>query len=353
LRIKYIGLEEKMKVRVRNKRLFGFWCCVFLLVVLNLVFAVNKRFTGSRLSETYKNPGSNQVVFAADKDGSIAFYESKYFKKFIIQCKNDVERVKWEENNQFINIELDKNQVENLKIKAEKAEAAKDISYDNSREKLLIKISKKFNENNSVYVDSNDSKNIIVLIAKEENPFHHIVVLDAGHGGEDKGANLGSLYEKDITLKIVNYAADELMLNGFKVVKTRDEDEFLGLKEISDIANDASGDVFVSVHINSNKLTQYKGVTTYYYDQNGFQKDERIKLANTMQRELVKSDNWEDRGIARDNLAVLRNSQMPSVLLECGFISNIQDRDKLLKDQVLRNFASNISKGIANYFSVE
>jgi N-acetylmuramoyl-L-alanine amidase len=135
-------------------------------------------------------------------------------------------------------------------------------------------------------------------------------------------------------------------------VKTREEDKLLALKEISAISNAASADLFISVHINSNKVSKYKGVTTYYYDSNN-QKDERIKLAETLQKELVKSDSWEDRGIASDNLAVLKNSKIPCVLLELGFMSNLEDRDKLLRDEVLKNFSSNITKGIMNYFSVE
>ena len=143
------------------------------------------------------------------------------------------------------------------------------------------------------------------------------------------------------------------MFNGFKVVKTRDKDKFLDLEEIPNISNRASADLFISVHINSNKVSKYKGITTYYYDSNGYQKDERIKLASAIQKELVKSDNWEDRGIAKDNLAVLRKSEAPSALLELGFISNADDRDKLLKEDILRNFSANITKGIMIYFSAE
>jgi N-acetylmuramoyl-L-alanine amidase len=342
-----------MRVKVKNKRRFGLWCIVFLLMLLNLIFAVNTRLSGDKVVSDDKKTSVSHVALAADKDGSIAFSESKYFKRYIIDCKNNIEQVKWEESKEYINVILNKSDIEKLNLKGESTVEAKDIYYDNSKDNIIIKVKKAFNENNLVYVDSNDNKKIVVLIAKEENPFKHTVVLDAGHGGEDKGANFGSIYEKDITLKIVNYTAESLMFNGFKVVKTRDEDKFLYLDEISDIANKASADLFISVHINSNKLIKYKGITTYYYDSSGYQKDERIKLARALQKELVKSDNWEDRGIAKDNLAVLRNSEIPCVLLELGFMSNSEDRDKLMRDEVLKSFSYNITKGLLNYFSIE
>jgi N-acetylmuramoyl-L-alanine amidase len=344
---------EHMRVRVRNKKIFGLWCCVFLLIVLNLFFAINKRLEGSGTSNKQASITGSQIALAADKDGSISFAESKYFKKYVIDCKSDASQIKWQESKDSIIIVLKKSDISKLNLKAENEVENNHIYYDDSKDNLQIKIKKNFNENNSIYIDSNDRKKIIVLIAKEEKPFHHTLVLDAGHGGEDKGTNFGSVYEKDITLKIANYAAEELKFNGFKVIKTRDKDELIELQEISNIANAAGADAFISVHINSNKVSKYKGVTTYYFDPNGHQKDERIKLANTVQKELVKSDKWEDRGIAREDYSVLRETDIPCVLLECGFLSNSEDKDKLLKDQVLKNFAVNIAKGMLNYYSLK
>ncbi len=342
-----------MRVKVKNKKRFGIWCFVFFLMLLNVVFAINERMKGNESSYENNKALVSNVALAADKDGSIAYSESKYFKRYVLDCENDISKVRWDEGKDYIDIMLQKNDLAKLSIKGENAAEAKEISYDNSKEKLIIRIKKLFNDNNFVQIDSNDNKKIIILISKEENPFKHTIVLDAGHGGVDKGANFGSLYEKDITFKITNYAADELMFNGFKVVKTRDKDKLLELKEISDIANSASADLFISFHINDNKVNKYKGVTTYYYDVNGYQKDERIKLAKTIQKELVKSDGWEDRGIARGNLAVLRNTNIPCVLLESGFMSNEEDRGKLMKDEILKSLALNTVRGIMNYFSLE
>jgi N-acetylmuramoyl-L-alanine amidase len=228
-----------MRVKVKNKRRFGLWCIVFLLMLLNLIFAVNKRLSGDNVASDDKKTSVSHVALAADKDGSIAFSESKYFRRYIINCKNNVRQVKWEESKEYIDVILNKSEIAKLNLKGENTSEAKDIYYDNSKDNITIRVKKSFNENNLVYVDSNDNKKIVVLIAKEENPFKHTVVLDAGHGGEDKGANFGNIYEKDITLKIANYTAESLMFNGYKVVKTRDEDKLLYLNEISNISNAA------------------------------------------------------------------------------------------------------------------
>lgn len=239
-----------------------------------------------------------------------------------------------------------------MSLRGESNKEVKDIFYDNSNDNLIIKFKKNFNDN-FVYLDRSNTKKIVVLIAKKQNPFHHVIVLDAGHGGEDKGANVGKIYEKDITLKIADYAEEELRFRGFKVIKTRDEDKLVPLADIGKIANAASADLFVSVHINFNNDSIYKGVSTYYYAPNGYQEKERIRLAETIQKELVKSDNWEDRGILSENFQVLRETKMPSVLLECGFLSNPQDRSKLTKDEVLKNFAVNIANGVENYLAID
>jgi N-acetylmuramoyl-L-alanine amidase len=339
-----------MKIRVKNKRRFSLWCIIFIVMLINLVFAAARRLEVDKPSGGNEKTAQSYVALAAGKDGSIVYTENNYFKRYVINCDSDTSKVRWEESKEYIDIILEKNSVAKLNIKGEEASAAKDIYYSNSSGKLIVRIKKAFNNNNFVRINSNK---IIVLIAKAEKPFIRTIVLDAGHGGIDKGANYGNIYEKDITLKIANFAAEELMYNGFKVVKTRDEDAFLELREISNIANAASADLFISIHINDNEVSKYKGVTTYYYDLNGYQKNEREKLAKTVQKELASSDNWQDRGIAKENFAVLRNTNIPCVLLECGFMSNEEDRAKLMKDEVLKNLALNLSKGVSNYFLPE
>lgn len=187
-------------------------------------------------------------------------------------------------------------------------------------------------------------------LLKEENEF--IVVIDPGHGGIDKGAIQGELYEKDLTLKISEIVKKELISKGCTVFMTREDDIGIDLKERYVFANSKDADVFVSIHINSNNDSIHKGMSTYYYDINGIQEKERKELAKSIQKEIIKSDNWTDKGILKQDIAVLKGSNMPSVLVECGFITNSEDREKLQEESVIENIATNISQGILNYLGI-
>lgn len=185
----------------------------------------------------------------------------------------------------------------------------------------------------------------------KQNNSRYTIILDAGHGGIDKGTSYGNMYEKNLTLKIVKYEQEYLQNKGYNVVLTRDSDVLVPLKEIGNRVNAANGNVFVSVHVNSISDPNFNGITTLYYDPKGYQSDERTKLAKILENESVKSDDWYNRGIKKQNIAILRYSKIPCALVECGFITNKSDRDKLSKDNVLRNLAENICDGIIKYIN--
>lgn len=214
------------------------------------------------------------------------------------------------------------------------------------------------NNINSIYdkAEKQSSKSIVMAVDKnkkinigDNNNKNYTIILDAGHGGIDKGTSYENINEKDLTLKIVKYANEYLKNKGYNVILTRNEDKLIPLKKIGDIVNAAQGDAFVSIHVNSLSDVNYQGVTTLYYDSKGYQEDERIKLAKILEEEAVKSDGWQNKGIKKQNVAVLRYSKIPCALVECGFITNKEDRERLSKDKVLKNIAENISKGIIKY----
>lgn len=346
-----------MKYRVANKKRFTIWCIIFVLMIVNLIFALSKRSESDEVKKTGNSGSSNSKqikivdkysVLAAAENGNITLEENEYFKKYTINCDRDFTTIDSKQSKEYIELSFKKDDITNVNLKG--SSEAKDIYSEKSNDGLNIRIKKIYNDNNFVRVSANDSKKIIILISKTENPFHHSVVLDAGHGGNDAGTISEGLQEKDINLKILKYAADELIYNGFKVTKTRDEDKFLKLSEIGRIVNASNSDVFISIHINDFKESKYNGFSTYYYDPNGIQKEERLKLANIMQQELIKSDGWYNRGVFKENFQVLRESKVPCVLLECGFLTNPEDRERLKEDSVLRNFGVNIANGLLNYF---
>ncbi|MEW9094384.1 MAG: N-acetylmuramoyl-L-alanine amidase [Clostridiaceae bacterium] len=188
-----------------------------------------------------------------------------------------------------------------------------------------------------------------VSLFTEKSDKKHSVVIDAGHGGIDKGTNYEDLYEKDINLKIALYMKKYFEEKGFQVYMTREEDVLLSLKDIGDFVNDKKPDVFVSVHVNSFKDPGYDGISAFYHSPDGFQNEERIELAETIQEEVSKDGIWFDRGIKEQDIAVLRYSKYVCSLVEVGFMTNKEDRAKLQNENILKNTGENIANGIIKY----
>ncbi len=220
-----------------------------------------------------------------------------------------------------------------------------------------------------------------------------VVVLDAGHGGGDPG-NLGNGYkEKNIALKVVLEVGKALEDNpDIKVIYTRKTDVFLELHERADIANKADADLFVSVHCNSHH-TQASGTETFVlgaantarnfavakkeneviflednYEKNyaGFDPsspestiaigieqeiyvEQSIVLARKIEDNFVKNAKRKSRGLKQASLLVIRNTYMPSVLVELGFLTNNQEGPYLNSKRGQQNMAVAIEKAIISY----
>lgn len=177
------------------------------------------------------------------------------------------------------------------------------------------------------------------------------IVVDAGHGGTDSGATSpgGDTYEKNITLKIARYVADELSSQGAQAVMTRNDDIKIPLPERSAIANRLGADLFVSIHINSNKVDNSKsGIMIFHHNQDPL----GILLAECISKEVAKVSELPALGVVSDTriyqsgFAVLRNSTMPCVLCELGFINHAKDRARMRTEDFQVAVAKAIVKGI-------
>jgi len=189
------------------------------------------------------------------------------------------------------------------------------------------------------------------------------IVLDPGHasiqagGGLDPGAighRLG-LYEKDVNLSIALKVKELLEDRGAWVLLTHTGSTNLTLAQRAGIANSLKADIFVSIHANSGKAG-IAGHSTYYYaplwsGSLGSQRYERQKLATLVQRELVKSGGRRDIGILEDNFAVLRETQVPSILVETAFLSDRTEEALLAQDWYRQKLAEGITNGIEAYFN--
>lgn len=198
-----------------------------------------------------------------------------------------------------------------------------------------------------------------------------VVVLDAGHGGDEAGAHANGLKEEVLTLKIAKYAQAELSkYSGVDVKMTRTTDKTLGLKERVDIAKSYGADVFVSIHLNSFNGAAYGAEV--YYPSNGYRPDigeEGEKLAQKIQDELT-SLGLYDRGIKvkddypgyypdgsrKDYYAVIRYSKeagFPGLIVEHAFIDNSSDANKFLKTEAgLKKLGVADATGIAKAYGL-
>ena len=170
------------------------------------------------------------------------------------------------------------------------------------------------------------------------------VVLDAGHGGYDHGAIYGGHNEKDINLQVANRVLENLKIAGIDAYMTRNEDRFMSLAERVELSNTIEPKIFVSMHANALVTNpNMQGLQTYYHSDGGF------KLAEYIHKRLVKDVGMPDQKIRKANFWVCKYTKAPSILLELGFMTNVEERNKLTRDSYQAELAKAISKGIIEY----
>ncbi|MDA0772768.1 MAG: N-acetylmuramoyl-L-alanine amidase [Cyanobacteria bacterium] len=171
-----------------------------------------------------------------------------------------------------------------------------------------------------------------------------VVVLDAGHGGYDSGAVYGGYNEKDITLDITRKVQEYLDAAGINVYMVRSEDRFISLAERVEVSNAVDPKIFVSIHVNALITNpEMQGLQSYYYSTTGKQ------LAAVIHKQLLTDVKMPDQRIRHANFWVTKFTKAPSVLLELGFMTNVAERTKLVKDSYQNDLAKSVARGIINY----
>ncbi len=190
------------------------------------------------------------------------------------------------------------------------------------------------------------------------------IIIDAGHGGEDSGAtsSLGFL-EKDLNLAIAKILRDGLVNKGYEVVMTRTEDKMLyseeenikGMRKLSDLKNRCAiaakypESIFISIHMNSFGSSKYSGLQVYYSGGN----EESRKLANAIQNNVRSELQPENNRVTKNgkDLYILENCSSTSVIVECGFMSNNEECQKLSTKEYQNQLSSAIICGIISYIN--
>ena len=167
------------------------------------------------------------------------------------------------------------------------------------------------------------------------------IVIDAGHGGFDRGGVPGQrITEKDKALDVAQRLKRILQAQGYRVVMTRDSDVFIPLGTRCAIANNYRGASFVSIHFNCASRVGANGIETYYY------RADSAGLAASIHRNVVSISPSENRGIRRRGFYVLRRTAIPSVLVECGFLTNPTEGRLALSPEYRQSLAEQIARGI-------
>ena len=202
----------------------------------------------------------------------------------------------------------------------------------------------------------------LAFMSVDNVPYDKIIILDAGHGGEDSGAiGVSGILEKDLNLQLTAEIGRQLEEKGYIVVYTRTDDRLLykdeenikGIRKISDLKNrckfaeEYPESVFISIHMNSFGSEKYSGLQVYYSEEN----DESYNLAQTIQNK-VKDDlqNDNNRKIkSGKNVYILENIKNTAVLIECGFLSNAEECKKLSEKEYQKELSFSIVCGIIEY----
>jgi N-acetylmuramoyl-L-alanine amidase len=166
------------------------------------------------------------------------------------------------------------------------------------------------------------------------------VVIDAGHGGHDRGGIPGQrIAEKEMTLDVAQ-RLKKILSGDYPVVMTRENDVFIPLGTRAAIANSYRNAIFVSVHFNSAKRVGADGIETYFYDRDS------LPLASAVHHFVAGGAPSPNRGVRRRGYFVLRRARVPAVLVECGFLTNPNEAANISNSSYRQKLAEEIAAGI-------
>ncbi len=182
-----------------------------------------------------------------------------------------------------------------------------------------------------------------------------VIVLDAGHGGKDRGTNVDNVYESDINLSLVIKLKNRLNKHGVDVILTRDDDYDLSSPNVSrrkksdfdnriKLINMSGADMYLSLHMNYLNDSRYYGAQVFYTEGNE-------EFAKVMQEEMIsklKSPMKEKK--LSNSIYMYKQLNVPGVLIECGFLSNDKERSRLVTDEYQERVVDAIISGLFKYY---
>lgn len=184
------------------------------------------------------------------------------------------------------------------------------------------------------------------------------IVIDPGHGGEDEGTRSLSnprYHEKNLTLTSGRLVRDYLTKMGYQVYLTRSDDRFIPLLGRSAFANEEDVHLFVSVHFNSAPSREAQGIEVFYYqaEKDNARSKASKELAARVLDKMLNMTMAKSRGVKHANFSVIRETQMPAILVEGGFLTNSEEMEKIKDPNYLKQVSLGIAQGIDQYLTAK
>lgn len=339
-------------------------------------FKVDKNYSGSdqivRVVLDIKDGISDPNVKIDTKDKKIIIYPEKSFWENISYEKIENERhfminnlldtnysVDYDNVGKTLEIRLPTENIElNNGLIIIKDELLDGIRVEKNEVETLLSLQfRKSIEYVQISQDIDNKVHLLIRKNKDVSPKDRLIVIDAGHGGHDPGAiSYSKKKEKDFNLIASLKLNERLKELGYNTLMTRDTDEFIDLYERARIANDNYADIFISIHANANNNRSITGLQMLYcpaYDSE-LKVEDQYPFAKAVMQGMLESTGAPDRGIIqRPRLVVLRETRMPAVLVEAGFLSNATEDKLLYTDAYQNKVVDGIVKGVENYFEID
>ena len=280
-----------------------------------------------------------------------------------------------------------------LKKKITKNNDLKEINFDTVNNSIILNFKRSIHSPNIYFLKKNNNKYARVVIDyKKKQKKRKIIVVDPGHGGKDSGAvGITKKLEKNITLKVALLLKKEFSkYEEFRVILTREKDVYLKLRERTEIAKNSNADIFISLHADFNKNRRTRGISLYTLSERASDKEaealarrenrsdflgnvdlssensevtnilidltkretlnQSSHLVNFLIKDIKNEMNLLKRAHRFAGFTVLKSLDIPSVLIEMGYLSNKEDSKLLVSNNYQKKITSNIVKAVKNYF---
>ena len=280
-----------------------------------------------------------------------------------------------------------------LKKKITKNNDLKEINFDTVNNSIILNFKRSIHSPNIYFLKKNNNKYArVVIYYKKKQKKRKIIVVDPGHGGKDSGAvGITKKLEKNITLKVALLLKKEFSkYEEFRVILTREKDVYLKLRERTEIAKNSNADIFISLHADFNKNRRTRGISLYTLSERASDKEaealarrenrsdflgnvdlssensevtnilidltkretlnQSSHLVNFLIKDIKNEMNLLKRAHRFAGFTVLKSLDIPSVLIEMGYLSNKEDSKLLVSNNYQKKITSNIVKAVKNYF---